>query len=339
MAVQPPVGEPGEPSNRWPWIALALGLLVIAVAVAFFLFNRQRTVNITVESTPTVAAAARAGAASPGPPTLVSPTVLPSGTLAPTGTPVATATAIPVPTKPVAPTQPPVPPPTEPAAPPPTQLPAVQAAPPPPTQPAQAAAPTLPAQPAAQPTQPPAPTQATAQPAPPPAAPLSPTPFVGQVANLGGAGNTRADFDAAYGPPVGETADHLVVYRRNNLEYHVNFVPDPSGRAAVLVEMPQPQTNASPFTIESAMAEAHKLLPKDAQPPNPQPEGSDQFVVERYTSQLLGQALPANVFTANKGQPGQFLLVYVRDSAQQSRITRFIVGPGTDPQALINQGR
>jgi hypothetical protein len=126
------------------------------------------------------------------------------------------------------------------------------------------------------------------------------------------------------------------VYRKNNVEYHVGFAPDSNGRAALLVEIPQ---QSSPWTLEQAMAEARKLLPKDAQPANPTPEGNELYVVERYTSQSLAQALPAEVFTANKGQPGQFLVVYVRDSQQQNRITRIIIGPGNDPQALINQGR
>jgi len=149
----------------------------------------------------------------------------------------------------------------------------------------------------------------------------------------------RADFDAAYGPPAGETPEHLIAYRKGNFEYHVGFVPDPNGRAALLVAISQPPANAPPFTIEQAMTEAHKLLPRDAQPPNPPPEANPQFVVERYTSQTLAQALPADVFAANKGQPGQFLVVYVRDPAQSTRITRFIIGPGTDPNALITQGR
>jgi hypothetical protein len=114
-------------------------------------------------------------------------------------------------------------------------------------------------------------------------------------------------------------------------------VPDPNGRAVLIVELPQ-QT-APPWTQEQALTEGHKLLPKDAQPPNAQPEGNDQFLVERYTSQTLAQALPAQVFTANKGQPGQFLAVYVKDSPQGSRITRIILGPGNDPQALVSQGR
>ena len=55
MSVRPPDVEPiepGEPSNRWPWVALALGVLIVVIAVAFFFLNRSRTVNVTVEGTP-----------------------------------------------------------------------------------------------------------------------------------------------------------------------------------------------------------------------------------------------------------------------------------------------
>jgi hypothetical protein len=124
------------------------------------------------------------------------------------------------------------------------------------------------------------------------------------------------------------------VYRKGTLEYHVRFVPDTNGHAALLVVTTPPQV----FTLEQAMIEAHKLLPRDAQPPNPPQEAGPQYVVERYTSQTLAQALPADAFAANKGQPGQFLVVYVRDPAQAVRITRFIIGPGTDPNALVTQG-
>ncbi len=313
MSVRPPAAEPiepGEPSNRWPWVALALGVLIVVIAVAFFFFNRSRTVNVTVEGTPTVNAIAKV--VSPVPPTLVPPTLPASATLAPTATALPSATpppptpsAVPAPTQPPAPTQ----------AQPPTQPPA----------PTQAQSPTQP--PAAQPTPPPVTSAPTAAPAA-----ASPPPFAGQVANSGGLGNTRADLDAAYGAAAGETPEHLVVYRKNNFEYHVGFVPDPNGRAALIVELPQ--ANAQPWTLQQAQAEGHKLVPKDAQPPNPPAEGNDQFVVERYTSQSLAQALPAQAFTANKGQPGQFLAVYVKDSP-----TRIILGPGNDPQALLSQGR
>jgi hypothetical protein len=343
MSVRPPTvepREPGEPSNRWPWLALALGVLIVVIAVAFFLFNQQRTVNVTVQGTSTANPVARAVSTVPPTPLAPTATPLPSPTPVP-ATPTAAATPTPVPQPTQVPTQPaatapPVAATTPPDAAPTSQPAAAAATTAPNAAPAAATSPPAPAatQPASAPTQAPA---APATPAPTAPAAPSPTPFAGQVANAGGLGNTRADLDSAYGPPAGETPEHLVVYRKNTFEYHAGFVPDPNGRAALIAELPQ--ANAQPWTLEQATAEGHKLLPKDAQPPNAQPEGNDQYVVERYTSQLLGQVLPEQVFTANKGQPGQFLAVYIKDSAQGGRITRIIVGPGTDPQALLSQGR
>ena len=155
------------------------------------------------------------------------------------------------------------------------------------------------------------------------------------MANAGGLGNARSDLEGAYGGPVGETPEHLVVFRKNNFEFHVSFVPDINGRAELIVQVPQQPNQA--LALEQAQAEAHKLLPKDAQPPNQTPEGNNQFAVERYTSQSLAQALPPDVFSANGGTPGQLLAVYVKDP--QGRITRWIVGAGNDPNALMNQGR
>jgi hypothetical protein len=139
-------------------------------------------------------------------------------------------------------------------------------------------------------------------------------------------------MDAAYGGPVGETPDHLVVYRRNNTETHVLLVPDLNGRAAVIVQIPSASTDQA-----QAQSAAHALLPRDAQPPNAAPEGNAQFVVERYTSQALAQALPSEAFSATGGQPGQFLIVYARNP--QGRITRWVIGAGNDPNALLNAGR
>jgi hypothetical protein len=146
-------------------------------------------------------------------------------------------------------------------------------------------------------------------------------------------GNTRSDIDAAYGAPTGETPNHLVVFRKNNFEYHIGLVPDLNGRAALVVQVPL-QTNQLP-TLEQAQAEAHRLLPTDAQPPNPTPEGNAQFVVERYTSQKLAQALPPELFSPGGGQPGSFLIVYVKDST--GKISRWVMGPGNDPNALVAQ--
>jgi hypothetical protein len=157
------------------------------------------------------------------------------------------------------------------------------------------------------------------------------------VAGGMGAGYARGDFDSDYGPPTGETPDHLVAYRRNPFDYYVSFTPDANGRAAVIVQ--QPQSSATRLTIEQAMAEARKLLPKDAQPPKPRAEGNDHFVVERFTSQSLAQALPSKAFTANNGMPGQLLVVYLRDAVHEDLFTGLIVGPGNDPGTLINQAR
>ncbi|MBV9894598.1 MAG: hypothetical protein JO020_10545 [Chloroflexi bacterium] len=307
----------GDPSNRWPWIAVLLGVLVVGVAVAIFLLNRSNTVNINIEGTPTPNPLA--GAASPGPPpTLVPPTLAPSASLVPSPTPPPSPTAQPTPT--ARPTLPPTPTPLT----------------------VQVAAPTVPA---ATPAQAPAtgqspvpggpaagtptgtgpgastPAAATQPTAPQPTA----TPPIGQVAAGGGLGNTRSDIDAAYGAPVGETPNHLVVYRKNNFEYHVQLVPDLNGRAGLVATAPQ---NGQPIALEQAQADAHRLLPRDAQPPNPTPEGSAQFVAERYTSASLAQALSLN--------SPDFMIVYARDA--QGRITRWVLGPGDDPNALLQQG-
>jgi len=310
--------EPAEPSNRWPWIALAGGILVIVIAVVAFYANRPAS-NVNITLTPNPAAAS--GSPSP-PPTLVPPTQPPSASLAPTATPLP-ATATPLPSATPAPRPTPLPPAAQTAVPV-----AVQAASPapgagqpgtaaPPAAAPPAAAPPAAAPPAAAPT-----VVAAAQPQPSP----SPTPFNGQVSAGGGLGNTSADLQAAYGAPVGQTSNNLVVYRKNNFEYHVQLVPDLNGRAAVIVEMPVQQTPA--LTLQQAQAEAHRLLPKDAQPPNATPEGNNQFVVERYTSQTLAQALPA-------AGGGQFLIVYVKDQSGNN-ITRWILGAGNDPNALLS---
>ena len=285
-----------DPSNRWPWIAVLLGVLVVGLAVLIFLVNRSNglNVNITLGGTPTPNPLA--GAASPGPPpTLVPLTLPPSASLVPSPTPQPSPTALPTPSP--RPTLPPSPTPV----------------------PVQVVAPASPSAGA------PSPVTGGSVPATPAAAAPTATPFSGQVAAGGGLGNTRADIDAAYGTPVGETPDHLVVYRKNNFEYHVQLLPDLNGRAALIVTSPQ---NGQPVALEQAQAEAHRLLPRDAQPPNPTPEGNPQFVAERYTSASLAQAL-------SPSSP-DFLIVYARDA--QGRITRWVLGPGDDPNALLQQG-
>jgi hypothetical protein len=144
-------------------------------------------------------------------------------------------------------------------------------------------------------------------------------------------GNTRQDVDSAYGPPTGQTPDQLVAYRKTTVEYHVGYTPDPP--RAWLIEELVPQGTA--MTIEQAMPEARKLFPRDAQPRSAQPEGNNQFVVERFRSATLGEAIPPEQFQQRGGNPGDFLAVYARDPAQAGRITRIIVGIGDDPNVLL----
>ncbi|HEY3063634.1 MAG TPA: hypothetical protein VGL99_32075, partial [Chloroflexota bacterium] len=107
-------------------------------------------------------------------------------------------------------------------------------------------------------------------------------------------------------------------------------------RAALIVEIPP--TNP-PLTIAMAMTEARKLLPRDAQPPSPPAEGNDQFVVQRFTSQSLLDALGPEPFDARQTPPGQIMVVYARDPAQNTRIARIVVGIGTDPAELLARDR
>jgi hypothetical protein len=316
-----------------PWVVLAVGLLVLAVVSAFYLLNRPRTVNINLEATPTANPVAQAQTVQAGPPPTFTP---PPAALPATATPLPTPTRVPV-ASPGAGFVPAGAGSPAPAAPPP----AVAPSPPPAAAAAPAPAPTaavrepgsstaLPALPG---TSAPAAPTAAAQPTPPPAptAPPTPTPFAGQVGNAGGMGNTRSDVDAAYGAPTGETPDRLVAYRRGTTDFHVGYTPEPP-RAWVISELVPQGTQMS---LDQAMAEARKLFPRDAQPRGGQPEGNDQFVVERFTSPTLGQAISADQFAQRRGNPGDFLAVYSRDSAQAGRITRVIVGIGDDPNILL----
>lgn len=181
-------------------------------------------------------------------------------------------------------------------------------------------------------------TPESATPAPAPAVPAaspspvaSPAPAEEPASAPGGLGNPRSDFDATYGSPAGQTPNGLIVYRDNNFEYHAAFVPDLNGRSALLVLIPQ-----SPPTVplDQAQTLAHSLLPRDVEPPETTPEVNDQFAVEHFTSQLLAQALPSSAFAAGGGEPGQLLIVYQKNA--QGDITRWMLGAGNDPNALID---
>jgi sortase (surface protein transpeptidase) len=151
----------------------------------------------------------------------------------------------------------------------------------------------------------------------------TPTPFVGEPSLPGGLGNTRADLGSALGTPLGETPGKLVVFRQAGREYHVLMTPDPP-RAAMLVELPG---TGARLTFEVAVQDARRLFPKDAQPRAAGPEGNAQFIVERFTSPTLEQA----VGTAD------FSVIYTRGAG--GAITSVIIGLGDDFAALIEQSR
>ena len=81
------------------------------------------------------------------------------------------------------------------------------------------------------------------------------------------------------------------------------------------------------MTFDAAVREARKLFPADTRPRAAAPEGNSQFVVERFTSPTLAQALGT----------GDFSVVYTRDAT--GAITSILLGLGDDFQALIQQSR
>jgi len=161
--------------------------------------------------------------------------------------------------------------------------------------------------------------------------PVAATPTVaGQVAAPGGLGNTRPDFETAYGAPAGETpTSRLVVYRKDAIEYRVGFAPTDPPRAQLVIQVP---AQNAPQPLSAMQAEARRLAPRDAQPRGTQPEGNQDFVVERFTSPTLARALPADVFQAARGQPGDFIVVYLRNP--QGAITRLALAAGDDVEAV-----
>jgi hypothetical protein len=301
-----------------PWILLGVGALaIIAVIGAMLASRRQSDVNVNVSQAATATAAAVA----------VPVTVVVTTTPAP-----ATPTTIPT----VAPTASPPPPPTEvpiiaPTAPPPVTVVAVtqvvEAAPPPAAPP--------PAPPTAPP--PPPPTAVSAKPtvaapataaAPAkPAAPAADT-FTGQVSGAGGLGNTRADADAAYGAPAGETPAKQVVYRRPPVEIHVLYSADPARVEAVARITPRDGA----ISLEAAQAAAKALLPRDVERRGGAAEGNDAFVVERWKSATLGRALPESAFREMGGAAGDLLVMYIKNPA--GAVERTIVGIGDSPEQL-----
>ena len=158
-----------------------------------------------------------------------------------------------------------------------------------------------------------------------------------QISPLGGLGNTDADLTAAFGPPVGESANHLAVYHptaaNNTVEHRAQLADVPGGasrRALLVADVPAP---GAALTFDAAVALSRSLLPNDAQPRAHGPEGNQRFIVERFTSPALAAALPAESFAAQHGQPGDLLVVYLR--RPDGRIAAIVVGIGDDAESLM----
>jgi LPXTG-site transpeptidase (sortase) family protein len=173
---------------------------------------------------------------------------------------------------------------------------------------------------------------ATPTPAPPTPTPAPPRPVV-QISPPGGLGNTDADLVKAFGAPVGEASGGLVVYHNWGAEYRTAYADttDPPARRAVMVAR-VPAAGAS-FSLDQARKEAQALLPRDAVRRGSGPEGNARFVVERYTSAALADAIPPQGYAEGESDPGDFLVVYARQA--DGRITDIILGMGNDAEGLL----
>jgi LPXTG-site transpeptidase (sortase) family protein len=150
-----------------------------------------------------------------------------------------------------------------------------------------------------------------------------PTPYAGEPSLPGGLANTRVNLEKAFGQAGGETGGKLVVFRHQGGEIHVHFGPDPP-RAQLVAEFLNP-----PLSFDAAVREARNLFPTDAQPRTTTPEGNAQFVVERFTSNQLAQALS----TAS----GNFSVIYAKNPA--GAITSIVLGVGDDLDAIQADAR
>jgi hypothetical protein len=74
-------------------------------------------------------------------------------------------------------------------------------------------------------------------------------------------------------------------------------------------------------------------LPKDAVRRGSAPEGNAKYVLERYSSASLADALPPQGYAEGDSDPGDFLVVYTR--LPDGRITDIVIGLGNDAEALL----
>ena len=146
-------------------------------------------------------------------------------------------------------------------------------------------------------------------------------PYAGEPSLPGGLGNTRVNLEKAFGFATGETEGQLVVFHQAGREYHVQFTPDPP-RALLVAE-----TFTPPLSLDAAIRESRKLFPADTRPRAEAPEGNQQFVVERFASATLAEALGS----------GEFSVLYTRDPRGQ--ITSLVLGLGDDLDTLLADAR
>jgi LPXTG-site transpeptidase (sortase) family protein len=150
-----------------------------------------------------------------------------------------------------------------------------------------------------------------------------PTPYAGEPSLAGGLANTRVNLEKTFGYATGETSGRLVVFRQPGAEVHVRFSPDPP-RATLLAYFP-----TASMSFDAAVSQARKLFPSDTQPTTGGPEGNPSFVVERFTSNSLAQALSL--------PSGDFAVLYTRDA--RGAINGIVLAPGNDLDAMLNLSR
>jgi hypothetical protein len=82
------------------------------------------------------------------------------------------------------------------------------------------------------------------------------------------------------------------------------------------------------LSLDQARDVARRLLPTDAQRRSAQPEGNQQFVVERYHGNTLAQALPDELAREWGGQAGDLIVIFQRSASNPDQIDRVIVAIG-----------
>jgi hypothetical protein len=99
------------------------------------------------------------------------------------------------------------------------------------------------------------------------------------------------------------------------------------------------QPGAAPMDLEAARTAVQPLFPTDAERRSTQPEGNDDFVVERYRSATLARAIPEDVQASWGGQSGNFLVIYGRSRDTGGRIDRVIIAIGDNVDLARQRGQ